>query len=67
MALGKTAIFVFEDDMQNAYLLIDRKLYTKEKQLIKGIEGKADENRVKLFYTNKTEPGIKESSFEIPK
>ena len=67
MALGKAVIFVFEDDMRNAYLLIDRKLYTKEKQLIKGIEGRVDENKVKLAYTSKAEIGAKESSFDIPK
>ncbi len=67
MALGKTAIFVFEDDLKNAYLLIDRKLYTKERQLIKGIEGRVDENRVKLAYTGNIEGGPKEKAFEIPK
>ncbi|GEM_PF-783518 len=67
MALGKTAIFVFEDDLKNAYLLIERKLYTKDNQLIKGIEGRVSENRVKLAYINNVETGPKEVSFEIPK
>lgn len=67
MALGKTAIFVFEDELKNAYLLIDRKLYTKDKELIKGIEGRVDENKVKLAYVGNKEAGNKESSFEIPK
>ncbi|MFH1074866.1 MAG: type 4a pilus biogenesis protein PilO [Candidatus Firestonebacteria bacterium] len=67
MALGKNPIFVFEDNTHNAFLLIDRKFYTKEKLLIKGIEGRVDGNKIKLAYTDNIEVGTKEKYFEIPK
>ena len=67
MALGKTPIFVFENSTKNAYLLIDKKFYTKDKQLIKGIEGRIEGTKVKLAYTTTVEIGPKEKYFDIPK
>jgi len=47
--------------------LIDKKFYTKDKQFIKGIEGRIEGTKVKLAYTTTVEIGPKEKYFDIPK
>lgn len=67
LAIGNSPIFIFEDSIKNAFMLRDKKLYTKDNELIKGIEGRVYENKVKLFYTEIVEVGAKEIYFDIPK
>ena len=67
LSIGKTPTFVFEDGTRNSFLLKDKKFYTKENLLIKGIEGRVEGEKVKLMYTVDNVIGPKEKYFEIPK
>jgi len=67
LSLGRNPTFVFEDNMKNSFLMKDKKFYTKENLLVKGIEGRVEGEKVKLMYTVDNIVGPKEKYFEIPK
>lgn len=65
IAMAKSEIAVFEDNSKLSYMLIDGKFYTRDKILIKNIEGKIEKNRVLLSQLDTISGGIKEVKFDI--
>lgn len=65
IAMGKKEIVVFEDNSKIPYLLIDGKFYTRDKTLIKNIDGKIEQGKVLLSQLDIISGGIREAKFDI--